>query len=310
MAFEQKRNSIHGWLSVIKPIGITSANVVSRLKYFTKAKKVGHSGTLDPLASGIVLIAFGEATKTVSFAMNMEKTYTFVIRWGEATSTDDAEGSVIDTSDFRPKLSDIEMAIKNFEGEYLQTPPRFSAIKVNGARAYSLARNNKEFFLKPRLIYIKSIKLLNIIDKNTAEFQVISGKGMYVRALGRDLALKLNTYGHIRRLRRLAVGPFDDNNSMELDKVIEAIKEDGPCIKKFLKPVETVLDDIPALALTEQEARKISFGQNISVRNVKEQFAREYTGRNSIISAMCGERLVALVKIREDKLCPFRVINL
>ena len=253
---------IHGWLIVDKPAGVTSAGVVGKVRRLTGAAKVGHAGTLDPLATGVLPLAFGEATKTVAYAMDRTKVYRFTARWGEARSTDDSEGAVTETSDIRPTRDEIEAALPSFIGVLEQVPPAYSAVKVEGQRAYALARADKPVKLEPRRIRIDEFRLLGIPDADHAEFEVISGKGAYMRSLARDIALALGTVGHIAALRRIAVGPFREDAAISLDK-LAALGHSAP-LSELLLPVETALDDIPALALTEAEGQSLRHGQSVA----------------------------------------------
>ncbi|MBT3305048.1 MAG: tRNA pseudouridine(55) synthase TruB [Alphaproteobacteria bacterium] len=302
---------IHGWLIIDKPAGISSNNVVGRVRHATNAAKVGHAGTLDPLATGILPLALGEATKTVSYAMDGSKGYRFSIRWGEARTTDDAEGTVTDTSDVRPTEDDIHAVLPRFIGDIEQTPPAFSAIKIDGKRAYELARADKNPEMKPRTIHIEDIKLLGMPDDDHAEFEVTSGKGAYMRALARDIALQLGTVGHILALRRVSVGPFSEKDAIELDKLLDKLESLGHSapLSEHLLPVETVLDDIPALALTEPEARKLSRGQAVPVLPVASRSPLENINQGDVVCAMAGGKLVALAKIKGGEIRPFRVMN-
>ncbi len=208
MARRRKGTPIHGWLILDKPLGPSSSGCVGKLKWLTGAQKVGHGGTLDPLASGVLPIAFGEATKTSSYAMDGSKTYEFDVTWGTSTETCDAEGDVIASSDARPTEEQINAALPSFIGDIDQIPPKFSAIKIDGQRAYELARKGEEVDIKSRPVTIHDLRVVRIVDSNTASFEVDCGKGTYVRSLARDLALHLGCEGHISRLRRTAVGPF------------------------------------------------------------------------------------------------------
>jgi tRNA pseudouridine55 synthase len=264
MARRKKGNPVHGWVALDKPVGMTSTQAVSRVRRLFDAQKAGHAGTLDPLATGILPIALGEATKTVPFAMDREKTYRFTVRWGEARSTDDAEGEVTATSDVRPDTAAIEAALPDFVGEIWQTPPRFSAVKIDGERAYDIAREGGDVVLQPRLVEIREAKLLSVPDADTAEVEITCGKGTYVRALVRDLAEKLGTCAYVAALRRTRVGPFTEATAIGLDK-LEALGQSAGHLSCLL-PVETVLDDIPALAVTGDQAARLRQGRSVIVR--------------------------------------------
>ena len=308
MARKRRGNPVHGWIIIDKPSGLSSNAVVGRVRRIMNAQKVGHAGTLDPLATGVLPMALGEATKTVSYMMDAKKAYRFIIRWGEKRGTDDGEGEVTETSDVRPTEGEIIAALADFTGDIEQVPPAFSAIKIAGQRAYALARADKAPEMQPRVIHIAEFRLLRIIDTDHGEFEVISGKGAYMRSLARDLAVRLGTLGHIETLRRTAVGPFGENQAISLDK-LEALGHSAPPSGHLL-PVETVLDDIPALALTETEARKLSHGQAIPVLPVANRSPLKNISQGDVVRAMVEDRLVALAKIKGGEIRPFRVMNL
>lgn len=254
------RNKINGWLNIDKPLDMTSTQAVGKVKRLLDMKKVGHAGTLDPLASGILPIAVGEATKTVQYLQDRDKGYDFTITWGEARDTDDAEGNVIATSDVRPNEDQICEALSKYIGDIEQIPPKYSAIKIQGERAYDLAREGLEFEIKPRQVTIHSLTL-NHCDDNTASFSMICGKGTYVRAIARDLAVDLGTYGYITHLRRTFVGQFTQDNAISFDKLIEIV--DKGDAQEVLLGLDAALDDIPALPLTDQEASRLRNGQKL-----------------------------------------------
>ncbi|MEE8515338.1 MAG: tRNA pseudouridine(55) synthase TruB, partial [Alphaproteobacteria bacterium] len=210
---------LHGWVVIDKPRGITSAAVVTRVLKGLRATRAGHGGTLDPLATGVLPIALGEATKTVAYVMNGHKSYNFVLAWGEARSTGDAEGEVTETSDIRPERKHIEAVLGEFTGKVLQVPPAFSAIKVDGQRAYKLARAERDFTLEAREVEIHRIELKDLPDHNHAAFEVSCGKGVYIRSLARDIAVRLGTVGHVHSMRRTRVGPFAEDVAISLDNM-------------------------------------------------------------------------------------------
>ncbi len=288
---------LNGWLVIDKPAGRTSAQIVSRVKRLAGGQKVGHGGTLDPLATGVLPIALGEATKTVAYAMRGTKAYRFSLKWGEARDTDDSEGKITDTCGIRPSRRDVEAVLPKFIGEISQIPPKYSALKVSGRRAYALARANKPFTLEPRQVRIDSLLLLEH-DQETATFDVVCGKGTYIRALARDLARGLGTLGHVSVLRRTAVGPFTEKAAISLD-ILESLVHSARLAAHVL-PVEAPLADIPALELTESDAHRLRCGQTIAVSGTDAETVR----------AKSGERLVALARIETGKLRPLRVFNL
>jgi len=255
------KKNINGWIIVDKQAGITSRQVVTKISKILNLKKVGHGGTLDPLATGILPIAIGEATKVISLVQSKEKKYAFIIKWGVSTETDDSEGKVLEISKARPTHKEITSILNCFIGNVFQKPPLYSAIKINGQRSYKLARQKIEIEHKLRKIKVYNLTLKKIIDVNSAEFEVTCGKGTYVRSLARDIAEKLNTKGHIMSLRRLSVGPFDEKDTIFIDFSKEIIH--SPSVLDKLLPIETVLDDIPALVLNEIEARQVKQGQKI-----------------------------------------------
>jgi tRNA pseudouridine55 synthase len=308
MARRRKGIAIHGWLNIDKPAGVTSNDVVTRVRRATNAAKVGHGGTLDPMATGVLPIALGEATKTVSYAMDGTKTYQFTVRWGIATATDDAEGAVTETSAGRPAATAIEAALGRFVGEIEQVPPVYSAIKVDGRRACDLARKDEAVELKPRRVRIDALRLIGCPDTDTAEFEMTSGKGVYVRALARDLAQALGTLGHVARLRRTAVAGFTEKGAISLDN-LETLGHIAPA-SSILLPIETVLDDIPALALTVQEANRLRHGQGVPVLPVASRSPFKDIVQGDTVVAMAEGRLVALAKIAGGEIRPVRVINL
>ena len=308
MGRKRRGKAIHGWIIIDKPGGLSSNAVVGRVRQLTGAAKVGHAGTLDPMATGVLPMALGEATKIVSYLMDGAKAYRFTVRWGEQRDTDDAEGEVVATSDARPAKEQILAVLGNFIGDIEQVPPVFSAIKIEGKRAYALARADQAPEMKPRTIHIEDLKLLSVVDADHAEFEAVSGKGAYMRSLARDLGTALGTVGHIVQLRRIAVGPFDEKQAISLDK-LESLRHSAP-LSEHLLPVETVLDDIPALALTETEARKLSQGQAIPVLPVASRSPLKNIGQGDVVRVMAEGRLVALAKINGGEIRPFRVMNL
>ncbi len=319
MSRRRKGVPLHGWLNIDKPLGLTSAQVVAIIKRLTGAQKVGHGGTLDPLASGILPIALGEATKTVGYIMDGRKTYGFTVRWGEATNTDDREGQVVARSDKRPTQADILAVLPLFIGAITQVPPRYSAIKVDGERAYDLARDGEVVELAARTVHVESLALLDCPDADHARFVLICGKGTYVRSLARDLGEQLGCLGHVATLRRLQVARFTESTSISLDDLSRlkesAVQDQGPAdwLAPCLLPVKTALDDIPALAVTEPEAHRLRHGQPLS-RLRRADFDRicgiDRLGDDGIVLALAGDDPVALVSLDGGQLHPVRVFNL
>ena len=300
-----KGRNINGWVVLDKPVDMTSTEAVARVKRIFQAAKAGHAGTLDPLASGCLPIALGEATKTVSFVMDGRKVYRFAVRWGAATDTDDAEGAVVGTSQVRPDRAAIEAVLPEFTGRILQVPPRYSAVKVAGERAYDLARDGETVELTAREIEVHRLALVEQPDLETAVFTAECGKGAYVRALARDMGRRLGTYGHVIALRRLAVGPFNEADFVPLGALqasAEGDDPDGPA--RALRPVEAALGGLPALAMAAGDVARLKRGQAVLLR-----------GRDAPLMegpAYATERgvLVALGEVEQGAFNPKRVFHL
>jgi tRNA pseudouridine55 synthase len=309
MGRRKKGEAVSGWLCLDKPLDMTSTHAVSRIRRLFNAQKGGHAGTLDPLATGVLPIALGEATKTVPFLMDAEKTYRFIIAWGATTATFDREGEVTARSDVRPRPEAVEDALQAFIGEIMQVPPAYSAIKVDGERAYDLARAGETVELKARPIMIHSARVAGVPDADHVEIEMDCGKGTYVRALVRDLAEALGACGHVGALRRTRVGGFGEARAIGLEK-LEDMSHNGRLLEALL-PVETALDDIPALALTDEEAFRLKQGRSIVLvpRQVEALKARLKPGARTV-SAMLGGTLTALCEMRAGRLEPTRVFHL
>ncbi|WP_207455825.1 tRNA pseudouridine(55) synthase TruB [Azospirillum sp. SYSU D00513] len=312
MARKRKGQPVHGWLVLDKPEGVTSTQALAKVRWLLNAEKGGHGGTLDPLASGVLPIALGEATKTVSYAMDGRKTYLFTVRWGERTTTDDREGPVVERSGVRPDAAAIRAALPDFLGEIDQVPPQFSAIKVDGERAYDMARGGETVELAARRVRIDRFELAGEPDADSATFEVDCGKGTYIRSLARDLARKLGTVGHVTLLRRLRVGGFTLERSISLDDL--AAMEQGAAVERLLLPIETALDDIPALALTEAEAHRLKHGQTVALltRQDQERLAalQASAGADGAVIALFAGKPVALARVEGAEVRPVRVLNL
>jgi len=312
MARRKKGNAVHGWVVVDKPQGITSTQVVGIVRRVFEAQKAGHAGTLDPMATGVLAVALGEATKTVPYAMDAQKTYRFTATWGEARDSDDAEGAVIGTSANRPTREQIEAAIPGFVGEIVQVPPIYSAIKVQGERAYDLAREGETVTLEPRLVQIHQARLVGMPDADHAEFEMLCGKGAYVRAWVRDLARALGTLGYVSALRRLSIGGFSADDAISLDKLQGFMH--SPAAFEHLRPISTALDGIPALAVTGPDAVRLRSGNSVLVRaNLFARIAEtvsddDLQGLTVFLSTGEGEP-VALAELAAGELRPFRVFN-
>ncbi len=298
---KRQKNKVDGWVVLDKPIGPSSTQALGKVRWIFEAAKGGHGGTLDPLASGVLPIALGEATKLIPFAMDGTKQYEFAVRWGAATATDDLEGSVVATSPVRPAESAIRAALPRFEGEIEQLPPAFSAIKIDGKRAYELARAGEEVILQPRKVLIHKLEYLESPDADTARFRVTCGKGTYVRSLARDLAGALGTVGHVTELRRTRVGKFTLESAISLAR-LEGFGH-SPARFGALAPVETALDDIPVLAVTAEEAAALKQGRALRDPRTDRVPAEP-------IAAFQEGRLVALVASDGENIRPVRVFNL
>lgn len=297
---------VDGWLLIDKPLEKTSAFIVNKVKYAFDARKVGHSGTLDPLATGLLPIAFGKATKTIPYILDKKKVYHFTLTFGESRTTDDAEGEVLARSDVRPSDEEINKALEQFQGEILQVPPIFSAIKVDGRRSYDLARQGEVPELKQRPARIDSFRLIERLDRDRAKFEVISGKGVYMRSLARDLAVACQSVGYISELRRLKVGPFDVADAFLLDKIVGNDKK-GEASLDLILPVETALDDIPALALTSDEAAELSFGRVLERGQVESRVSQFLDIPDGVVRAVDGKRFVGLCRLDTEWLRPIRI---
>ncbi|MGR3641642.1 tRNA pseudouridine(55) synthase TruB [Alterinioella nitratireducens] len=258
MARKRKGRDISGWLVVDKPAGPTSTAVVNKVRWALDAKKAGHAGTLDPDATGVLAVALGEATKTVPYITDALKAYVFTVRFGAATNTDDAEGEVLETSDARPSDAEIEAALPGFVGDIQQVPPRFSAVKIDGERAYKLARDGEEIELAARDLYVESLTLLERPDPDHAVLEMVCGKGGYVRSIARDLGEGLGCLGHVRELRRVWSGPFDVEEAISLALIEELAKD--PALDAHLLPVEVGLADLEEMRATAAGAARLKNG--------------------------------------------------
>jgi len=304
MARRRKGQAINGWLIFDKPQGMTSTKAVGRLKRLYDAAKAGHAGTLDPLATGILPIAFGEATKTVPFVMDGTKAYRFTVRFGAETDTDDAEGKVTETSSRRPAREEIEAALSQFTGEITQVPPRYSALKVEGARAYDLARDEEDFELAPRTVVIERLDLVEHPDPDHCVIEAECGKGTYVRALARDLGRALHCLGHVEALRRTRVGALREEDATTLEEVELAATEGPDALLALLQPVEIALHDLPALNLSSSDAARLRQGQAVLLRG------RDAPILSGPVYAISKGALVALGEVAQGEFRPRRIFNL
>ena len=298
---------VHGWVILDKPIGMTSTHAVAVVKRLFQAKRAGHAGTLDPLASGGLPIALGEATKTVPFVMDGRKRYRFTVCWGEERDTDDTEGRTTQTSDTRPTAEAIHALLPRFTGVIEQTPPQYSAIKIQGERAYDMARDGEIVPLQPRPVEIHELALVEQQDDGRSVFEAECGKGTYVRALARDMGRILGCFGHICALRRTICGPFDEADMIpleELEALCNRAASGEGSLADALLPVETALDDIPALAVTRADAARLHRGQAVVLRG------RDAPISNGTVYVTVGGRLLALAELGNGELIPKRVFNL
>jgi len=319
MSRKKKGEPVHGWLILDKPEGVTSTQAVGACRRIYNAQKCGHGGTLDPLASGILPMAFGEATKTVGYVMEADKDYVFTIRWGSSTTTQDREGEVTGTSDVRPSRAAIEAALATFVGEIEQVPPQYSAIKVNGERAYDLARDGETVELASRKVNLHKAELADAPSEDLAVIKVTCGKGFYIRALVRDIAAALGAEGHVAALRRTRVGAFAEDAAIQLS-ILQQMS-DKPALDDMLVPLETALDDIPALAITGEEASRLRQGREIvllphQVEAFREmRRPRQVNGEDASRICLATEKVgeenlgVALGEVRAGRFMPVRVFN-
>jgi tRNA pseudouridine55 synthase len=304
---KKRKRDVHGWLVLDKPVGMTSTHAVSVIKHLFAAKRAGHAGTLDPLASGCLPIALGEATKTVPFVVDGRKTYWFTVKWGEERDTDDAEGVIVATGDNRPERPAIEALLSRFTGTIEQVPPRYSAVKLGGERAYDLARDGETVELAPRPVTIHRLELVEIPDRDHAVLAAECGKGTYVRALARDLGRALGVFGHVSALRRSRVGPFGEAEMIPLEQVRSLCHRAAAGEGHFadtLLPIETALDDIPALAVSPADAARLQRGQAVLLRG------RDASIIRGIVQVASSGQLVAIAEAERGEIVPRRVFNL
>ncbi|GAU82176.1 tRNA pseudouridine synthase B [Bosea sp. BIWAKO-01] len=294
-----KKRDVHGWVVLDKPVGMTSTHAVSVVKRAFSAKKAGHAGTLDPLASGLLPIALGEATKTVPFVMDGRKAYQFTVAWGSQTETDDTEGRVIATSELRPLEDAIAALLPRFTGTILQTPPKYSAIKIAGERAYDLARDGEEVVLEPRPVEIDALSIVSH-DGATTTFEAECGKGTYVRAIARDLGVALGCLGHVAHLRRTRVGPFTVTEAT----TVETLRSSQEEAEGALRPVAAALELIPEIVVHRDAALRLKRGQSALLRG------RDAPIEAEAVYATSGGVLIATGSISNGELVPHRVFNL
>jgi tRNA pseudouridine55 synthase len=304
---KRDKRDVHGWIILDKPVGMTSTHAVAVVKRLFSAKRAGHAGTLDPLASGCLPLALGEATKTVPFVVDGRKVYLFTVQWGEERDTDDAEGRVVATSETRPTADAIRALLPNFTGTIEQVPPRYSAIKIGGERAYDLARDGAVVELAPRPVEIHRLDLVDVPDGDHAVLAAECGKGTYVRSLARDLGRALGSFGHVSALRRSRVGPFGEDTMISLEQLDSlchraAVGEGN--LADVLLPVETALDDIPALAVSQADAARLQRGQAVLLRG------RDAPIFRGMVHVTASGQLVAIAEVDHGEIVPRRVFNL
>jgi tRNA pseudouridine55 synthase len=305
----KKGDPVSGWVVLDKPYDLGSTSAVGRVRRAFNAQKAGHAGTLDPLATGVLPIALGEATKTVPFLVEADKTYRFMVAWGSTTASFDGESAITATSDVRPSRQAVEAVLPDFVGEIDQVPPDFSAIRVDGQRAYDLAREGVEMDLKSRKVVIHEARVTAQPDADHVEIEISCGKGTYVRAIVRDLAEKLGACGHVSALRRTRVGAFDEARAITLE-LLEDLVHKGRGLEALL-PVETALDDIPGLAVTAEDAFRLSQGRGIVLLPRQVETLRTLLdGASRTVLAKHGSQAVAICEMRAGQLSPVRVFNL
>ncbi len=300
MARKRKGRDIHGWLIVDKPAGISSNAVVNKVRWAMDAKKAGHAGTLDPEATGVLAVALGEATKTVPYVTDTLKAYTFTVRLGQSTNTDDSEGEVVTESDLRPTDDEIIAALAQFTGQIMQVPPKFSAVKIDGERAYKLARDDEEFEIAARPLWVEELKMLDRPDADHVTLEMTCGKGGYVRSIARDLGEALGCLGYVRELRRIWSGPFEveDGVTMEL---VESLAKTGE-LDQHLLPLEDGLFELPELRCTAEGATRLQHGNPGMVLNSDTEYGDEAW-------ASYDGKAVAVGIFRSGELHPTRVFN-
>ena len=304
-------NTLNGWINLDKPTGITSTQAIGKIRRILNPKKIGHAGTLDPLATGVLPIALGEATKTIPFSQDAFKAYEFTIKWGIKTDSDDMDGNIVSQTEILPSKDGIKEVLQFFTGEIEQIPPIYSAIKIDGKRAYDLARKGENPDLKPRTIKIYNLKLLKA-ENDEASFYCECSKGTYIRSIARDMAEKLNTFGTIIKLRRVTVGCFTEKNMISLEK-LEKLAHSAP-LAELLLPVEVVLDDIPALTITENEAARLKNGQLLTFVSHTDinrlSMAGIKTQSETVALALLDNQPLGLVAINGVQIKPKRIFNL
>lgn len=303
MSRRKKGRPVHGWLVLDKPAGMTSTQAVGAVRRIFDARKAGHAGTLDPLATGVLPIALGEATKTVPYAVDGAKCYRFTVRWGIETDTDDAEGRTVAASDVRPEQSAIEGVLERFLGDIMQVPPAFSAIKVDGNRAYDLAREGELVELEARPVRVAALSLAALPDRDTAVLEAVCGKGTYVRALARDMGRELGCLGHVIALRRTRVAAFEEAQAVTMERLRVAAEAGEEALEALLQPVEAALGELIELNVGQNDAARLLRGQPVLIRG------RDAPATTGPTFATCKGHLIAVGHIEKGELHPTRVFN-
>ena len=305
MGRRRRGTPVDGWIVLDKPAGMTSTQAVGKVRWLFDAQKAGHAGTLDPLATGILPIALGQATKTVPFAVDGIKAYRFTVRWGQETDTDDAEGRVVAESPDRPAVAAITALLPRFQGEIMQVPPRFSAIKIDGQRAYDLARGGETVELEPRPVIIDRLALVATPTPEEAVLEAVCGRGTYVRAIARDLGRLLGCHGHVTALRRTRVGAFAEDRAVALETLVAAANADdgGAQLATWLLPVEAALSDLPEIRLPQADAARLARGQSVILRG------RDAPIGSGEVYVTSKGSLIALAVIEKGELRPTRVFT-
>jgi tRNA pseudouridine55 synthase len=301
----RKGTPVNGWLILDKPQAITSTHILNKVKRLFNAEKAGHAGTLDPLATGVLPVAFGEATKTIPYVVDSVKEYRFLVRWGIETATDDAEGEAVKRSEERPSREAIEAALPQFRGSIMQTPPRFSAVKIEGERAYDLARSGATVALEPRPVLIDRLDLAAMPSADESLFEAECGRGTYVRALARDMGRRLGCLGHVTQLRRTRVAAFDIESAVTMAELesAHAAEDGGAALAGYLQPIELALSDLVEISVSPQDAARLARGQSVLMR-----------GRDAPIAsgeayAVCKGTLIALCEMDRGEIVPVRVFS-
>ena len=305
MSRRKKGNPINGWIVLDKPMGMTSTQAVGKVRWLYQAQKAGHAGTLDPLATGVLPIALGEATKTVPYAVDGLKAYRFAVRWGVEMDTDDSEGKPVRTSEKRPARAEIEAILPRFRGEILQTPPQYSAIKIDGNRAYDLAREGEVVPLEPRPVSIDLLDVVDMPDDSTTVFEAECGRGTYVRSLARDMGRLLGCLGHVIELRRTEVAAFREEASVTIAELeaAHAAEDGGAALSGYLQPIELALSDLLEVSVSPPDAARLTRGQTVLMRG------RDAPIMSGEAFAICKGTLIALCMMEKGELVPIRVFN-